>query len=138
MIQSTSYTGAHLLEVVVAPAPTGPGVFTAPYMAYVRMTVSDLEPLSTPCDLRILVTDNSPPGIIASNPDQLFSSFKEDTYLNDTIRLYDIFADPDDSSLTFLVSTQGSIYSQVYSNGVVNLTALWKWQGGEGIRVKVV
>ena len=138
VIHNTTYTGAHILEMVFAPTPTGPGVFTAPYMAYVRMTVSDLEPLSTPCDLRILVTDNSPPGIIASNPDQLFYSFKEDTYLNDTIRLYDIFADPDDSSLTFLVSTQGSIYSQVYSNGVVNLTALVNWSGTEEISIKAV
>ncbi|OGS43276.1 MAG: hypothetical protein A3K76_07280 [Euryarchaeota archaeon RBG_13_57_23] len=138
VIHNTTYAGAHILEMLFPATPMGPGVFTEPYWAHVRMTVSDLEPLSTPCDLTILVSDNSPPEVVASNPDQLFYSFKEDTYLNDTIRLYDIFSDPDDSSLTFLMSTEGNIYSQVYSNGVVNLTAKTNWSGSEEISIKAV
>ena len=136
---STSFTGAHMLEMQFDATPTGPGVFTAPYMAYVRMTVSDLEPLSTVCDLTILVSDNSPPEVIISNPDQLFYSFREDTYLNDTIRLYEIFSDLDDATLTFIVSTQGNIHSDVYSNGVVNLTTTQvNWSGSEEISIKAV
>ncbi len=138
VVHSLSFTGAHMLEMLFDATPTGPGVFTGQYMAYVRMTVSDLEPLSTVCDLMILVSDNSPPEIITSNPDQLFYSFREDTYLNDTVRLYDIFTDPDDATLTFIVSTNGNVNATIYSNGVVNLTATVNWSGSEEISIKAV
>lgn len=135
---NSTFMGAHMLELTFDETPSGPGVFTEPYMAYVRMTVSDPQPLSTVCDLRILVSDNSPPEFVGSDPDGLYYSFQEDTYLNDTIRLYEMFSDPDDESLTFLVSTQGSIYSRVYSNGYVNLTAKVNWSGSEQISIKAV
>ena len=138
VIHNSTFMGTHLLELNFPATPSGPGVFTEPYTAYVRMTVSDLEPLSTICDFRVRVSDDNPPEIIVPNPDQLYYSFQEDTYLNGTIRLYEIFSDPDDSSLTFLVSTGGNLNSMVYSDGVVNLTAKVNWSGSEQVSIKAV
>ena len=89
----------------------------------------------TPCNFTVFVTDDAPPIVIAPNPDVVYYSFSEDSYLNNSMRLYDLFSDPDDAALNFVIAGNSFIHTRVYSNGVVNLSADVNWSGTEILTV---
>ncbi len=120
---TSSFMGSHRLEILFHEPPA------VPYTATVRMTVTDPLGLSVTCEFRVFVTDNSPPAVVIANPDQLYYSFAEDTFLNNTLRLYDIFADPDEATLQFTIGGSTTVFAAVFENGVVNLTAYNNWSG---------
>ena len=135
---AVSPSGAHRLEMLFPANLSGP-VFTDPYSVNVRMDVSDGEMQANPPGLfSVVVTDNSPPTVIAGNPNELYYDFPEETWLNDTLMLYDIFYDADDESLIFDVES-GSVYDHltwyVDSRGVVNLTADVNWSGTQQLKI---
>jgi hypothetical protein len=89
----------------------------------------------TPCDFTVLVTDDAPPTVIASNPDIVYYSFSEDSYLNNSMKLYDLFRDSDDAILNFTITGNSHIHIREYSNGVVNLSADVNWSGTEMLNI---
>jgi hypothetical protein len=129
-----TFMGSHQLELLFPANLSGP-VYTGPYLVHVRMTVSDPEPLSTNCYFVVRVTDNYPPEVVSGASQPLYFSFQEDGYLNDTLRLYDLFSDRDDSVLHFMLSGLTRVKATVYPNGVVNLTADANWSGTETLDI---
>lgn len=134
---TTTVTGSHVLQMLFPPSLVGP-VYGGPYTVSVTMIVSDPEGENDDCVFDVLVTDNFPPVVSVPNPDQLYYSFSEDGYLNNSLRLYDLFSDPDDLSLTFQISGAQNVKATVYSNGVVNLTASRDWYGTEILTIKAI
>jgi hypothetical protein len=128
-----TYTGNHRMRLDF-PGPAS----TVPYMAFVEMTVTDPEGAYATCDFQVLVTDDEPPSVIAPNPDQVYYSFAEDTYLNNTMRMYELFADSDDASMTFQISGAINVHYTIFSDGVVNLTAASNWSGTEILNITAV
>jgi hypothetical protein len=130
-----STMGNHRL-VLNFPGPAS----AVPYMVSVKMFVSDSDPLNNTvvCNFQVLVTDNEPPSVKAPNPDQVYYSFPEDTYLNNSMKMYSLFEDSDDTSLTFQISGAVNVRFVLFSNGVVNLTAATNWSGTEIINITAV
>jgi hypothetical protein len=126
---TSSFMGSHRLELLF---PSGPPL---PYMTTVHMTVEDPMGLSVSCTFGVTVTDNSPPAVIIDNPDQLYYSFAEDTYLNNSLLLYEIFGDPDEATLSFSISGSATVHAAIWSNGIVNLTANNNWSGTETLDI---
>ncbi|HEX7392393.1 MAG TPA: hypothetical protein VF374_05505 [Thermoplasmata archaeon] len=131
--------GYHLLELLFDANLTGP-TYTGPYMVHVSMTVTDPDGLSVVCLFNVTVTDDYPPSIIASDPEEIYYSFAEDSYLNNTLRLYELFADPDpeDVQLTFEMIGLEHVKAITYAGGVVNLTADMNWSGAETLDIKAI
>ncbi|MGQ9587075.1 MAG: hypothetical protein ACUVT7_01655 [Thermoplasmata archaeon] len=132
-----SPSGAHRLELMFPCNLTG-STYTEPYMVNVRMNVSDPEKAYALRDFKVLVTDNTPPMVVAPNPDQLYYSFAEDGYLNNSLRLADLFFDPDDASLSYFISGWTNVHPILHPSGVVNLTAATNWSGSEVLTVTAV
>lgn len=132
-----TFMGAHQLELLFPANLSGP-VYSGPYLVHVRLTVSDPEPLSTSCLFVVRVTDNFPPEVVSGVSQTLYYSLQEDGYLNDTLRLYDLFFDRDDSVLYFMLSGLTHIKAVVYPNGVVNLTADANWSGTETLDIMAI
>jgi len=137
--KGTSTGGAPRLELLFPPS-TDPNssVFIGPYKVQVNMTISDPEGASTPCPFEVRVTGNAPPRIAVQNPDQLYYSFPENSYLNGSLRLYDLFSDPDDSTLTFYISGQEHVFVRLFTSGDVNLSSIVNWSGMEALSVRAV
>lgn len=132
---TSSFMGSHRLEILFPGSLPASETYLGPYLAYVHMEVTDPSGLMTPCDFRVLVTDNAPPTVIASNPDIVYYSFSEDSYLNNSMKLYDLFRDSDDAILNFTITGNSHIHIRVYSNGVVNLSADVNWSGTEVLNI---
>ncbi len=132
-----TFMGSHQLELLFPANLSGPS-YTEPYLVHVGMTVSDPEPLSVVSNFVVRVTNNFPPEVIASDPDQIYYSFQEDGYLNNSLRMYDLFSDQDDDSLSFMFSGLSHIKAKLYSNGVVNLTADVNWSGTETLDIMAI
>ncbi len=130
---TSSFMGNHRLELNFS----GPAS-SVPRLEFVEMNVSDPQLAFAICTFQVLVTDNEPPSVIAPNPDQVYYSFLEDTYLNNTMRMSDLFSDSDDSSLTYLVSGGINVHVTLYSNGVANLTAATNWSGMEMLNITAI
>jgi len=135
---SQTYMGVHQLELLFPANLTGP-TYTGTYLVCVGMTVSDPEPLSATCNFVVRVTNNYPPEVIAPSPQQLYYSFQEDGYLNNTLRLYDLFSDRDNEALRFMLSGIQHVKATVYyPSGVVNLTADPDWSGTETLDMMAI
>jgi hypothetical protein len=134
--KSVSDTGADRLEMLFPANLSGP-VFTNPYRVKVWMNVTDPPGLVSGTQFDVLVTDNSPPTVIAEKPDQLYYTFPEDTYLNDSLLLYDIFSDPDSGNvLSFTVVSSGpNVLFSILPNGAVSLSATENWNGMEVLNI---
>jgi hypothetical protein len=129
----STFMGNHRL-VLNFPGPAS----DVPYMVFVEMVVSDPQGASAECDFQVFVTDNEPPSVKVPNPDQIYYSFPEDTYLNNSMKMYSLFEDSDDTSLTFQISGAVNVHFVQFSNGVVNLTAATNWSGTEIINITAV
>jgi len=127
-----SITGAHRLELTFPSTLNGS---SWPYTASVKLTVKDPDNASIQCTFKVMVTGNEPPMIAIPNPDQLYYSFKEDEYLNGSLRLYNLFNDPDDSILDFQIYGQRNIRAAIFSGGIVNLSAPVNWSGTELLNI---
>jgi hypothetical protein len=135
--QGTSIGGAPRLEMLFPPsADPSSSVFTGPYKVQVNMTISDPLGASTFCTFQVRVTGNAPPQVAVQNPDQLYYSFPENSYLNGSLRLYDLFSDPDDSTLTFYISGQNHVFARLFTTGDVNLSSVVNWSGMEALSVR--
>jgi hypothetical protein len=136
--QGTSLGGAARLELLFSASATDPNssVFTGAYTVEIDMTISDPLGASIPCHFKVRVTGDAPPQVAVQNPDQLYFSFPENSYLNGTLRLYDLFSDPDDSTLAFYITGQVNVFATLFTNGDVNLSALVNWSGTEALSVK--
>ncbi len=135
----TSSSGAPRLELLFPPsADPNSSVFTGPYTVQVNMTISDPGLLFTFCPFQVRVTGDSPPQVAVPNPDQLYYSFPENSYLNGSLRLYDLFSDPDDSTLTFFISGQEQVIATLFSSGDVNLSSVVNWSGMEALTVRAM
>jgi hypothetical protein len=133
---TSSFMGSHRLEILFPGSlPPDSETYLGPYLAYVHMEVTDPSGLMTPCNFKVLVTDDAPPTVIASNPDIVYYSFSEDSYLNNSMKLYDLFRDSDDATLNFTLTGNSHIHTRVYSNGVVNLSADVNWSGTEVLNI---
>ncbi len=132
---TSSFMGSHRLELLFPGSLPNSETYLGPYLAYVHMEVTDPSGLMTPCDFTVLVTDDAPPSVIASNPDIVYYSFSEDSYLNNSMRLYDLFSDSDDATLNFTITGNSHIHLRAYSNGVVNLSADVNWSGTEVLTI---
>jgi hypothetical protein len=132
---TSSFMGSHRLEILFPGSLPDSETYLGPYLAYVHMEVTDPSGLMTPCDFTVLVTDDAPPTVIASNPDIVYYSFSEDSYLNNSMKLYDLFRDSDDATLNFTISGNSHIHIREYSNGVVNLSADVNWSGTEVLNI---
>lgn len=130
-------TGSHVLLLLFPGSLTGPA-FVAPYTVTVKMTVRDPEGAIGECTFKVVVTDDFPPVVSIANPDQLYYTFREDEYLNNSLRLYELFSDPDDLRLTFQISGATNIRATVGADGVVNLTASKDWFGTEVLTIKAI
>lgn len=129
VVRGASITGADRLEILF-PANLSFPVYTNPYRVWVRMEVTDPLLESASVEFQVYVTDNQPPQVIAENPDQLYFTFPEDTYLNDTLYLYDLIFDNDDSVIDFTIESAGSnVHWVVYPTGKVSLSASVNWSG---------
>jgi len=133
--ETSTFMGSHRLEILFPGSLPDSDVFLGPYLVYVHMEVTDPDGLMTPCDFTVFVTDDAPPIVIAPNPDVVYYSFSEDSYLNNSMRLYDLFSDPDDAALNFLIAGNSFIHTRICSNGVVNLSADVNWSGTEILTV---
>lgn len=132
-VTHTVVMGVHRLEFLFPPNKNESLSLFEEYSVTVRLTVAD-ENHTDWTDFKVIVTGNSPPRIIVPNPEQLYFAFPEDGYLNNTLRLADIFADDDDdfSSLNYTFLDWTHVRHLVYSGtGVVNLTADPNWFGTE-------
>jgi hypothetical protein len=132
---TSSFMGSHRLEILFPGSIPDSETYLGPYLAYVHMEVTDPSGLMTPCDFTVLVTDDAPPTVIASNPDIVYYSFSEDSYLNNSMKLYDLFRDSDDATLNFTITGNRHIHIREYSNGVVNLSADVNWSGTEVLNI---
>ncbi len=131
--RSTGPTGADCLRFLF-PGPL------CNYSVDVTVNISDPD-LENPrwvlWTFKVMVTNNEPPAIIAPNPDELYYSFGEDSWLNNTLILNELFSDPGDV-LTYYLSGPDHIFARVFANSVVNLTASANWSGTETFNVTVV
>ncbi len=127
-----TFTGSHVLELLF------PLKAPLPYTASVMMTVTDPLGASGTCTFNVLVTDNYPPYVTVPNPDQLYYTFREDEYLNNSLRLCYLFSDIDDLYLTFQIAGAENVRATVFSNGVVNLTSALNWFGTEVLTIKAI
>ncbi len=136
--EGVSETGAYRLRLLFPENLTGP-VFTEPYRVQVWMNVSDSGPIvkTNRTTFSVLVTDDNPPVVIAERPDQLYYTFPEDSYLNDSLMLFDIFSDPDSGdSLTFTIQSDGeNVYYEILPSGAVSLSASPDWSGMETLSI---
>jgi hypothetical protein len=132
---TSSFMGSHRLEILFPGSLPDSETYLGPYLAYVHMEVTDPSGLMTPCDFTVLVTDDAPPTVIASNPDIVYYSFSEDSYLNNSMKLYDLFRDSDDATLNFTITGNSHIHVREYSDGVVNLSADVNWSGTEVLNI---
>ena len=136
--KGVSDTGAHRLELLFPANLTGP-VFTGSYRVSVWMNVTDPPSPGFPSgqtdtkSFSVLVGDSDPPIVIAEKPDQLYFTFPEDTYLNDSLMLYDIFSDADSGySLNFTIESSGPhVHFAIFEDGSVSLSADENWNGTE-------
>ena len=136
VVHGVGVTGADRLEMLFPANLSGP-IYTNPYRVRVAMVVTDPLLESAFVEFEVLVTNNEPPQIIAESPDQLYLTFAEDTYLNDTLNLYDFFSDADDGqtlNFTFL-SSGASVRWSIQSNGWVNLWSSENWSGTETLNI---
>jgi len=132
----TNIGGVPRLEMLFPPsADPNSSVFTGPYTVQVNMTIIDPGLALTFCQFQVRVTGDSPPQVVAQNPDQLYYSFPENSYLNGSLRLYDLFSDPDDSTLTFFISGQEHVFTKLFTSGDVNLSSVVNWSGTEALSV---
>jgi hypothetical protein len=135
--EGTSISGAPRLKMLFPPNLDPKSMlYTGPYTVKVNMTISDPLKMSVTCQFEVRVTGNGPPQVIAPNPDQLYYSFPENSYLNGSLRLYDLFSDPDDSTLTFQITGQNNVMVKLFANGNVNLSSVVNWSGTESLTVK--
>jgi hypothetical protein len=142
VVKGISDTGAHRLEMTFPANLSGP-VFTNPYLVTVYMNITDPPPAGSPTGLTshtnfdVLVTDNEPPSVIAEKPDQLYFTFPEDTYLNDSLMLFDIFSDADSGNdLNFTIESLGyHVHFVILENGAVSLSADLDWNGTEVLNI---
>jgi len=132
---TSSFMGSHRLEILFPGSLPSSETYLGPYLAYVHMEVTDPSGLMTQCNFRVLVTDDAPPTVIASNPDIVYYSFSEDSYLNNSMKLYDLFRDSDDAILNFTITGNSHIHLREFSNGVVNLSADVNWSGTEVLSI---
>jgi hypothetical protein len=133
---TSSFMGSHRLELLFPGSfPPDSDVYLGPYMVYIHMEVTDPGGLVSSCNFTVLVTDDAPPTVIATNPDMVYYSFPEDSYLNNSMRLYDLFRDSDDVSLNFTITGNTYVHARIYSNGIVNFTADVNWSGVEVLTV---
>jgi Bacterial Ig domain len=136
--EGVSETGAYRLRLLFPSNLTGP-VFTDPYRVLVWMNVSDPGPdvKTNRTTFSVMVTDDNPPVVIAERPDQLYYTFPEDTYLNDSLLLFNIFSDPDSGdTLTFTILSDGDmIHYEILSTGAVSLSAELNWNGMETLTI---
>jgi len=133
---TSSFMGSHRLELLFPGSfPPDSDVYLGPYMVYIHMEVTDPGGLVSSCNFTVLVTDDAPPTVIASNPDMMYYSFPEDSYLNNSMRLYDLFRDSDDVSLNFTITGNTYVHARISSNGIVNFTADVNWSGVEVLTV---
>lgn len=126
-------TGAECLRILFPGSLSG-GPFTGPYTVLVTVNVSDPLGAWVLWDFSVRVTDNEPPTVIAPNPDELYYSFPEDTWLNHSLLLDELFMDPDDA-MTFYLSGPTHIFARVLPNGDVNLSAAVNWSGTEAFNI---
>jgi hypothetical protein len=135
VVRGVSMTGADRLEILFPANLSGP-VFTDPYRVRVRMNVTDPLGETASVDFEVYVTDNEPPQVISENPDQLYFTFPEDTYLNSTLLLYDLIADQDDATLNFTITSTGSdVHWVIEPSGYVSLSASENWSGMETLNI---
>jgi hypothetical protein len=132
---TSGFMGDHRLEILFPGSLPDSDVFLGPYLVYIHMEVTDPGSLTTACNFTVLVTDDSPPVVTAPNPDLVYYSFPEDTYLNNSMRLYDLFDDTDDAVLNFTITGNTHVYCRIFANGVVNLSADVNWSGTEIITI---
>ena len=139
VVHTSLSSGYHQLELLFDANLTGP-TYTGPYEVRVSMTVTDPDGLSVVCFFNVIVTDDYPPSVIAANPEELYYSFAEDSYLNNTLMLYDLFSDPDpeDVELTFMLAGLDHVNATIHGHGVVNLTADVNWSGVETLDIKAI
>jgi hypothetical protein len=129
----STFSGNHRMNLTF-PGPAS----SVPYLVFVEMNVSDPQGEYQTRGFQVLVTDDEPPSVIAQNPDQIYYSFAEDTYLNGTMSLYDLFADSDDATLTFLISGATNVHFTIFPDGVVNLTGANNWSGTETLNITAI
>jgi len=132
VVRGVSMTGADRLEILYPAnlSNSSDPVFANPYHVKVSMNVTDPWSETAYVEFEVYVTDNRPPEVVAENPDQLYFTFPEDTFFNDTLYLYDIIYDPDDLYLTFTIeSTESNVHFVIESTGYVSLSASENWSG---------
>ncbi len=131
-ITHTVSYGVHRLEFLFPPnLNQSRHTYEGSYTVTVRLTVSDGNNTNS-TDFRVIVAGNSPPRIKVPNPEQLYYAFPEDGFLNDALRLKDIFTDDDDTNITYPISGWTHVRCAVNENtGVVNLSADPNWFGTE-------
>lgn len=135
VVKGISPTGAHRLEMTF-PANLSSAVYTKPYRVFVNVTVRDPDLAVGYLNLQILVTNNRPPTIMTDNPDQIYLTFQEDEYLNDSLLLYELFWDPDDASLSFTIESGGSdVHYAILAGGRVSLWATVNWSGFDWLNI---
>ncbi|MCU0852520.1 MAG: cadherin-like domain-containing protein, partial [Thermoplasmata archaeon] len=134
----TPMMGAPRLKLEFPANPLG-GPYAGQYSETVLMTVTDPEDASAlPESFVVRVSDNYPPVIIAPNPDMIYVSFPEDTYLNGTLVLSNLVSDPDDTSLEYTISSSGHVNASVHALGVVNLTSEVNWSGTDVLDITAI
>jgi hypothetical protein len=128
--KGASATGADRLEILFPASFSGDTV-------HVWMNVTDPLGLSSGTQFDILVTDNSPPTVTTENPDELYFTFPEDTYLNDSLMLRNIFYDPDSGdTISFVITSSGpNVHFTILSDGSVSLSASENWNGMELLNI---
>ncbi len=139
VVLGISATGAERLELRFPANLSGPdfNVYSNPYRVYVMMNVTDPIGERASATFEVFVTDDEPPQVVAENPEQLFVSFPEDTYLNNTLLLYDLIRDPDDDVLNFAITSSGNKvrWSIDETTGFVSLSASVNWSGTETLSI---
>jgi len=135
VIRGASVTGADRLEMLFPANLTGP-VYSDQYRVWVMMNVTDPLGETASVEFEVCVTDNQPPQVVAENPDQLYFTFPEDTYFNDTIQLYDLIFDQDDGWLNFTITSSGlHVHWDIQTSGYVGLSASENWSGTETLDI---
>jgi hypothetical protein len=127
-----SATGAYRLEIEYPEILSGQPY---PYSSTVTMTVTDPSGETVSIDFDVYVTGNLPPQVVAEDPDQLYFTFLEDEYLNDTISLYDLISDQDDAELNFTITSSGNHLQWIVDSGYVDLAASANWSGTESLSI---
>jgi len=135
VVRGVSMTGADRLEILFPANLSGP-VYTDPYRVWVRMNVTDPMGETASVEFEVYVTDDQPPQVVAENPDQLYFTFPEDTYLNNTLLLYDLIFDQDDATLNFTITSAGiNVHWIIQQTGYVSLSASDNWSGMQTLNI---